>query len=59
MAKGTKLMVLTLPERDYERLATLARLQVREPEQQASYIVRRAVSRIRAKQQDAAPAAAQ
>jgi hypothetical protein len=41
-----KSMILALKPEEYQRLADVARRQVREPEQQAAYYVRRALSRV-------------
>ena len=41
----TKRLILALPAADYDRLVNVAASQVREPEQQAQYIIRRALSR--------------
>ena len=44
----TKRLILTLRAEDYARLEHAAAAQVRAPEQQAQYIIRRALSRVRA-----------
>jgi hypothetical protein len=43
--KQYKRLIFALPESDYERLANVAAAQCREPEQQAIYYIRRALSR--------------
>jgi hypothetical protein len=40
-----KRMILVLKPDDYERLTSVAQRQVRAPEQQAEYYIRRALSR--------------
>ena len=41
----TKRIIVALPERDYQRLASVAAAQVREPEQHVQYYIRRALAR--------------